>query len=89
MLAIGSLLGDLVGSFIKRRLDIGRGAKAPILDQYNFIGGALIAGDHILPRLVHVIFIDGTSILALLLAVLIVTPILHRGGQHHRLQDWA
>ena len=51
----------------------GRGAKAPILDQYNFIGGALIAVDHVLPLLVHVIIHRRTSILALL-TVLIVTP---------------
>ena len=42
ILAIGSLLGDLGGAFIKRRLGMERGAKAPILDQYNFIAGAML-----------------------------------------------
>ncbi len=76
-LAAGSLLGDLVGSFIKRRMGIDRGAKAPILDQYNFIGGALIAVVLFFPSWFMSSFIDGASILALL-TVLIVTPILHR-----------
>lgn len=34
---LGSFLGDLFGAFIKRRLDIPRGAPAPILDQTTFI----------------------------------------------------
>ncbi len=76
-LAVGSLMGDLAGSFIKRRLDLGRGAKAPILDQYNFIGGALIAVALLFPSWFMSSFINGVSILALL-TVLIVTPILHR-----------
>ena len=42
LLSFGALLGDAVGSFIKRRLRIGRGRPAPILDQLDFIAGALI-----------------------------------------------
>jgi CDP-2,3-bis-(O-geranylgeranyl)-sn-glycerol synthase len=76
-LAVGSLMGDLAGSFIKRRLNIGRGAKAPVLDQYNFIGGALIAVIIFFPSWFMSSFVDGGAILALL-TVLIVTPILHR-----------
>jgi CDP-2,3-bis-(O-geranylgeranyl)-sn-glycerol synthase len=76
-LAIGSLLGDLCGAFIKRRLGLARGAKAPVLDQYNFIGGALIAVLLFFPGWFMSSFVDGGSILALL-TVLIVTPILHR-----------
>ena len=77
-LSFGALLGDMLGSFIKRRLDRKRGAKTPILDQYDFLIGAYI--------LVLVVdwnwfvssFITGTAFLALV-AVLVVTPILHRG----------
>ena len=76
-LAVGSLLGDLTGAFIKRRLGLQRGAKAPVLDQYNFIAGALIAVVLFFPSWFMSSFIDGASILALL-TVLIVTPILHR-----------
>jgi len=42
MLSIGAMCGDLIGSFIKRRLDIGRGGPAPILDQTSFLFGAII-----------------------------------------------
>jgi CDP-2,3-bis-(O-geranylgeranyl)-sn-glycerol synthase len=76
-LAIGSLLGDTTGAFIKRRLGMKRGAKAPVLDQYNFIAGALVAVLIFFPTWFLSSFIDGGSILALL-TVLIVTPILHR-----------
>jgi CDP-2,3-bis-(O-geranylgeranyl)-sn-glycerol synthase len=76
-LAVGSLLGDLAGASIKRRLGLQRGAKAPVLDQYNFIAGALIAVLLFFPSWFMSSFIDGASIIALL-TVLIVTPILHR-----------
>jgi len=42
LLAFGALLGDAAGSFIKRRLNVDRGKPAPILDQLDFIAGALI-----------------------------------------------
>lgn len=42
MLGLGALLGDALGSFLKRRLGIGRGKPAPILDQLDFITVALI-----------------------------------------------
>ncbi len=41
-LSVGALLGDAVGSFIKRRFKIGRGKPAPLLDQLDFVVGALI-----------------------------------------------
>ncbi len=40
--SIGALLGDLVGAFIKRRLGIPRGGKAPLLDQLDFYVGSLL-----------------------------------------------
>ena len=43
LLALGALLGDLLGSFIKRRLDIKRGDAAPGLDQLSFVVVALLA----------------------------------------------
>lgn len=42
MLALGALVGDIVGAFIKRRLGIARGDPAPILDQLDFVIGALL-----------------------------------------------
>jgi CDP-2,3-bis-(O-geranylgeranyl)-sn-glycerol synthase len=38
----GALIGDACGSFIKRRLKIERGKPAPILDQLDFVVGALV-----------------------------------------------
>ena len=42
LLGFGALVGDAVGSFLKRRLGIGRGKPAPILDQLDFIIFAII-----------------------------------------------
>lgn len=42
MIALGALCGDLAGSFIKRRLGMKSSADAPILDQLNFVVGAIV-----------------------------------------------
>ncbi len=42
MLALGALVGDIIGAFIKRRLGIARGAPAPVLDQLDFVVGSLL-----------------------------------------------
>lgn len=42
LLGFGALLGDALGSFLKRRLGIGRGKPAPLLDQLDFIIVALL-----------------------------------------------
>lgn len=41
VLGLGAMAGDMAGSFIKRRLKLPPGAPAPILDQDDFIVGAL------------------------------------------------
>lgn len=41
-LPAGTLTGDLVGSFIKRRLNIPPGGSVPILDQLDFVFGAWV-----------------------------------------------
>ena len=41
LMAFGALLGDAVGSFLKRRIGLERGAPAPIMDQLDFVIGAL------------------------------------------------
>jgi len=40
--SLGAMLGDMLGAFIKRRLGLERGARAPILDQLDFIFGATL-----------------------------------------------
>ena len=42
LLGFGAILGDALGSFIKRRLGIGRGKRAPLLDQLDFLIVALL-----------------------------------------------
>jgi CDP-2,3-bis-(O-geranylgeranyl)-sn-glycerol synthase len=76
-LAFGSLFGDMLGSFIKRRLGIGKGAKAPVLDQYDFVIGAFLFVSLASPEWVWESFIEGEHILALV-TFLVVIPIVHR-----------
>ena len=42
LLSVGALSGDLLGSFIKRRIGIGPGKRVPVLDQYGFFVIALL-----------------------------------------------
>jgi len=42
LLSTGALVGDLLGSFIKRRLKLARGSAAPGLDQLGFVVLALL-----------------------------------------------
>jgi len=39
---LGALLGDLAGAFLKRRLGIAPGGLLPIVDQIDFVVGALL-----------------------------------------------
>ncbi|EQD32522.1 membrane protein containing DUF46 [mine drainage metagenome] len=42
MLIIGANIGDLIGSFIKRRINMPPGKSLPVMDQYGFFIFALI-----------------------------------------------
>ena len=42
MLSLGALIGDLVGAFAKRRLGIAPGGLLPIIDQVDFVIGAVL-----------------------------------------------
>jgi len=42
LIAFGALFGDLLGSFLKRRLNFKRGAKFPVMDQYDLVIGVFI-----------------------------------------------
>jgi CDP-2,3-bis-(O-geranylgeranyl)-sn-glycerol synthase len=67
VLSLGSVYGDLLGSFIKRRLKIEPGKSLPIIDQMSFILIAII---------LYVIFfkdLDGIQVLF----ILGITPIMH------------
>jgi CDP-2,3-bis-(O-geranylgeranyl)-sn-glycerol synthase len=68
LLSVGALTGDLVGSFIKRRIGLARGDPAFLLDQLGFLVFAL---------LFTYPFFHLSSTMAIFL--LIVTPGLHLG----------
>jgi CDP-2,3-bis-(O-geranylgeranyl)-sn-glycerol synthase len=42
LLSVGALAGDLIGSFLKRRISVQSGGPSPILDQLGFIIMALL-----------------------------------------------
>ncbi|MCD6446047.1 CDP-2,3-bis-(O-geranylgeranyl)-sn-glycerol synthase [Candidatus Bathyarchaeota archaeon] len=42
LLSLGALIGDLAGSFVKRRFGLKPGALLPVVDQVDFIVGALL-----------------------------------------------
>jgi len=66
LMSVGTLLGDMLGSFIKRRIGIKRGGKAPLMDQLGFVVVAMLFGAIIyVPSLLAVVFL------------LIVTPAIH------------
>jgi CDP-2,3-bis-(O-geranylgeranyl)-sn-glycerol synthase len=46
--SLGALLGDLFGAFLKRRLDILPGHPLPVVDQLDFILGALVLASPLL-----------------------------------------
>ncbi len=76
LLAFGALLGDLAGAFLKRRMHKPRGAKAPGLDQFDFVAGALLvslaAPAWSVPR-----FFSDDALIGLV-AIIVITPALHR-----------
>lgn len=66
LLSSGALFGDLVGAFLKRRLGLAPGDLLPVIDQVDFIIGAILFS---LPLQV----LD----LNLAMTVLIITPPIH------------
>lgn len=73
LLATGALVGDMVKSFFKRRSGIDRGGKWPLVDQYDFVAGAFIFLFIGYPS-----FALANITLPVFIAVLIITPVLHR-----------
>jgi CDP-2,3-bis-(O-geranylgeranyl)-sn-glycerol synthase len=76
VLAFGALVGDLGGAFVKRRLRKPRGAKAPGLDQYDFVVGALLLS-LLVPAWSMRRFFGDDALLGLA-AIILITPALHR-----------
>jgi len=66
VLSFGALMGDLIHSFVKRRMGLPPGASFPVADQLDFVLGALLFS----------LFISPPPLLVALI-ILIVTPPLH------------
>jgi len=67
VLSLGALIGDLAGAFVKRRLGIAPGGLLPVIDQVDFVVGAVLFS---LP-------LSLPFFPELALAVLIITPPVH------------
>ncbi|MBA2861703.1 CDP-2,3-bis-(O-geranylgeranyl)-sn-glycerol synthase [Methanococcus maripaludis] len=66
LLGTGALFGDMLGSFIKRRLKLNQGQSAPLLDQMTFIVFALIFAYPLYQQPVN-----------LMVILLVISPIIH------------
>jgi CDP-2,3-bis-(O-geranylgeranyl)-sn-glycerol synthase len=73
LLAAGALLGDLVKSFFKRRLNKEQGAEWLLADQYDFVLGAFI-----MLLIFQYEWVITTITPLILLWILLITPLLHR-----------
>lgn len=71
MIALGAVLGDLLGAFAKRRLNIAPGRPVIILDQLDFVFGGLVFGLFFFPMSLESI-----------LVVVVVTPPIHLGTNY-------
>jgi CDP-2,3-bis-(O-geranylgeranyl)-sn-glycerol synthase len=66
LMGLGTVTGDLCGAFLKRRIGLVRGAPAPLLDQLDFILGALLFTSFLYPlHPLHIIML------------ILITPLIH------------
>jgi CDP-2,3-bis-(O-geranylgeranyl)-sn-glycerol synthase len=77
LLSTGALLGDAMGSFVKRRIGRERGADVPGLDQYDFVLGSWLLLLVFAPGWLWDHYFEGEHIFAAA-AFLLITPFLHR-----------
>jgi CDP-2,3-bis-(O-geranylgeranyl)-sn-glycerol synthase len=68
LLSFGALMGDLMGAFLKRRIDLAPGELLPVIDQTDFIIGAFLLS---LPVSLPLLSWE------IVLTVLIITPPVH------------
>jgi CDP-2,3-bis-(O-geranylgeranyl)-sn-glycerol synthase len=66
VIGLGAILGDLTGSFIKRRLNRPRGSPFPLLDQLDFLLGAFLLAALLV-----------TVKLEWVLLMMVITPVIH------------
>lgn len=68
-LSSGAIIGDACGSFVKRRFNVERGRPVPLMDQLDFVVGALIFASLIV-----------TIPFNLIIFIIIITLFLHLGA---------
>ncbi len=66
LLVVGAILGDFIGSFIKRRAGIERGRSAPGMDQLGFLAVSLILASFVVAISVEI-----------WVSLLLLTPLIH------------
>ena len=71
-LAVGSLIGDMSMSFVKRRIGKKRGAPLPGVDQLDFVAGAWVV-----TIITSSAWFFENFTFSVILAVIIITPLLH------------
>ena len=71
-LPVGAMLGDVAASFLKRRTGRTRGAPFPVVDQLDFVVGAVLLAFLAAPG-----WAAATFTLPVLAAVAVLTPVLH------------
>ena len=69
---LGAMMGDILGSFIKRRMGIPRGEPLPIIDQLDFYFGATL--------LLYLVGVEMSIMIVTVLAIIIY--FLHRITNH-------
>ncbi|MDR9412911.1 MAG: CDP-2,3-bis-(O-geranylgeranyl)-sn-glycerol synthase [Haloferacaceae archaeon] len=72
-LPVGAIVGDIAGSFLKRRADYARGAALPLLDQLDFLIGAAMMTLLVAPG-----WLLATVSPAVAAIAVVMTPVLHR-----------
>jgi CDP-2,3-bis-(O-geranylgeranyl)-sn-glycerol synthase len=65
-LCVGTMVGDIAGSFLKRRMGMTRGQSAPLMDQAGFLIAAFI-----IASLVYALPLD------IMIILLLITPPIH------------
>lgn len=73
-LPVGAMVGDLLASLLKRRLGVARGQSVPVLDQLDFVAGALALTAVTVPG-----WFGRTFTGPVLVVVVVITPVLHVG----------
>jgi len=76
-LSFGALFGDMMASFLKRRLGRKRGAKTPVIDQYDFVIGAFLLTFIVDHNWVLNTYFSGDGWIALIILIIGI-PLLHR-----------